>query len=74
MIVVELRGHVPETAGADLAGLTDALAMGPVRVDEGMRWLLTGKLGKARLELRDLVHRWRDTGVTVRVDVDPIDV
>jgi hypothetical protein len=48
--------------------------MGPVRIDDGTRWLLTGKLGKARLELRDLVHRWRDSGVTVRVDADPIDV
>jgi primosomal protein N' len=74
MIAVELRGEVPSTAGPDLAGLTDAVVMGPMRVEDGWRWLLTGRLGKARLALRDLVHRWRDNGVTVRVDADPIDV
>ncbi|HSM44078.1 MAG TPA: hypothetical protein VK969_03590 [Acidimicrobiia bacterium] len=74
MIAVEIRGQVPESAGSDLAALDGALTMGPMSIPEGKRWLLTGKLGTARLELREVVGRWRDGGATVRIDADPIDV
>jgi primosomal protein N' (replication factor Y) (superfamily II helicase) len=72
MIAVEVRGEVP--AGADLGELDGAVVMGPMAIDDGRRWLLTGDLGEARLQLRKLVGRWRDGAATVRVDVDPIDV
>lgn len=75
MIAVEVRGEVPETVTSDLAGLgTGAAILGPMQIEDGLRWLLTGKLGKTRLDLRKIVGRWRDKGATVRVDVDPIDV
>ena len=74
MIAVEIRGQVPDTVVADLSSLEGTVAMGPIEVPEGKRWLLTGSLGKTRLELRPLVGRWRDGGATVRVDTDPIDV
>jgi primosomal protein N' len=76
MIAVEIRGEVPEDASDNLMGLAElgAVVLGPMDVEEGRRWLLTGKLGKTRLELRGMVGRWRDRGATVRVDVDPIDV
>lgn len=74
MIAVEVRGQVPESAGSDLATLDGALTMGPMNIPDGKRWLLTGKLGTARLELREVVGRWRDGGATVRIDADPIDV
>lgn len=74
MIAVEIRGHVPDDAGSELASLRDLTIMGPMTIEGGQRWLLSGKLEKARLELRRLVGRWRDGGATVRVDVDPIDV
>ena len=74
MIAVELRGNVPESASAELTGLPGAVVMGPMSLDDGKRWLLTGTLGEARLQLRRLVGRWRDGGATVRVDADPIDV
>ncbi|HEY6634875.1 MAG TPA: hypothetical protein VI141_04595 [Acidimicrobiia bacterium] len=75
MIVIELRGEIPDGVGSDLAGLdSGAVSLGPMPVEDGQRWLITGKLGKARLELRKLVGRWRDKGATVRVDVDPIDL
>jgi primosomal protein N' len=74
MIAVEVRGDIPESAGADLASLTGAVIMGPMSIAGGKRWLLTGKLGTARLQLRKTAGRWRDGGATVRVDVDPIDV
>lgn len=74
LIAVEIRGEVPGEAASELASLPDVTIMGPMSIDSGQRWLLTGKLGKARLELRRMVGRWRDGGATVRVDVDPIDV
>ncbi|HEU4895455.1 MAG TPA: hypothetical protein VFT85_06430, partial [Acidimicrobiia bacterium] len=74
MIAVEIRGAVPEAVATDLASLEGAVAMGPIDVLDGKRWLLTGSLGKARIGLRPLVGRWRDWGATVRVDADPIDV
>jgi primosomal protein N' (replication factor Y) len=74
MIAIEIRGEVPPSAGADIAGLEDAIAMGPMNVTDGQRWLITGSLGKGRLQLRRLVSRWRDAGATVRIDADPIDI
>jgi primosomal protein N' (replication factor Y) (superfamily II helicase) len=74
MIAVEIRGDVPASAGDDLGTLEGAIVLGPISLPDGRRWLLTGTLGTARLELRDLVGRWRDKGATVRIDADPIDV
>ncbi|MGH3649750.1 MAG: hypothetical protein ACRDU9_03500, partial [Acidimicrobiia bacterium] len=46
MIALEVRGELPETAADDLGGLDrGAVLMGPMRVEDGVRWLLTGKLG-----------------------------
>jgi len=75
MIALEIRGDVPHDAADSLAQLPSlgVVVLGPMTVEEGQRWLLTGQLGKARLELRGLVGRWRDRGATVRVDADPID-
>jgi len=74
MIAVEIRGQIPQSANGDLVGLQGAVAMGPMNVTGGKRWLLTGSLGQARLDLRKLVARWRDNGATVRIDADPIDI
>jgi primosomal protein N' (replication factor Y) len=75
MIAVEVRGQVPGDVADDLRSLdAGAAVLGPMRLEDGQRWLLSGKLGKARNELRTLVGRWRDRGATVRVDADPIDV
>ncbi|MGD2042496.1 MAG: hypothetical protein PVJ28_02535 [Acidimicrobiia bacterium] len=75
MIALEIRDVVPDNAAEAVRSLDPgAIVMGPMQVENGQRWLITGKLGKTRLELRTLVGRWRDKGATVRVDVDPIDV
>jgi primosomal protein N' len=75
MIAIEIRGARDVEADADLAALPGEVAvLGPMQLEEGQRWLLTGSLGKARLDLRQVVGRWRDRGVTVRIDADPIDV
>jgi primosomal protein N' len=75
MMAVELRGVVEAneaTAALHLDGVTSVL--GPAEVEQGQRWLLQGDLRRAKIELRSLVQRWRDRGVTVRLDADPIDL
>lgn len=74
MIVLELRGDVPPDAAEELRAIEGLEALGPMAVDDGQRWLVTGRLDKARPSLRTLVGSWRDKGATVRVDVDPIDL
>lgn len=74
MIAVELRGDIPVDVQSDLGELEGAELMGPIEVEGGRRWLLTGELRTARLQLRDKVGRWRGAGATVRVDADPIDL
>jgi primosomal protein N' (replication factor Y) len=70
IIVVEATGTV------DPAELVAALAdraevHGPAAMPGGSRWLIQGRdLGAARVVLRDLVGRWRESGVRVRVDAD----
>lgn len=75
IVAVEIRGGEPSAdTQAELARLEDATVLGPAESDRGMRWLLTGSLTKARPGLRSLVQRWRESGLTVRIDADPIDL
>jgi primosomal protein N' (replication factor Y) len=77
LLVVEARGNLPD--GSDTwikeaaAGTT---VMGPVTRNNGaVRWLLQGSdLTKARHNLRGVVQKWRDSGVTVRIDADPLEL
>ncbi len=74
MIAIEIRESVPADAGDALVALPEIEVLGPLALDNGLRWLIQGRLDKARAELRDLVGRWREGGATVRVDADPIDI
>jgi len=74
MIAVEVRGDVdPEKAHLELVE-TGATILGPADTTDGRRWLIQGDLDQARPELREVVARWRERGLTVRVDADPIDL
>jgi primosomal protein N' len=73
MVAIEIRETQPDSVDSDLSEL-DADVMGPVPIENGRRWLITGDLGAVRPRLREMVGRWRDNGATVRVDVDPIDI
>jgi primosomal protein N' (replication factor Y) len=77
LLVLEVRGELP--GGADTAlkeAATGATVMGPAtRNNGGIRWLLQASdLSKARHNLRGLIQKWRDAGVTVRVDADPLEL
>jgi primosomal protein N' len=74
MIAIELRGHVPEAAGSDIEGLGAGEVLGPMTIEEGKRWLISGDLALARRRLRNIVGTWREKGATVRIDADPIDM
>jgi hypothetical protein len=52
-----------------------ATLLGPADRREGVRWLIQGPdLFEFREVLRGLAQRWRDAGVVMRIDVDPIDL
>lgn len=74
MIAVEIRGDLPSGVAHELGGIEGADVIGPVEVDDGLRWLLQGSLTPAREVLRGLATRWRGAGATLRIDVDPIDL
>ena len=75
VLVVEL-----DVAGAadgeirELAG-DRAEVFGPAEHAGRHRWLVQGSdLRAFRVGLRRLVHSWRDAGVRVRIDVDPLEL
>ena len=75
MMALEVRGvSGPEGIERDLKGLGVEYLMGPAVRRSSIRWLLQGSLHPAKLGLRPLVQKWRDSGATVRLDVDPIDL
>ena len=72
LMVVETSG--PETP--HLSVLEEFCSvLGPAERTDGVRWLLQAPdLTRARTALRPMVQRWRDSGLRVRIDVDPIDL
>ena len=77
LVIVEARGTLPDGSEVWVKdAAAGATVLGPVtRGTGGVRWLIQGAdLSKVRNQLRALVQRWRDSGVAVRVDVDPIEL
>jgi primosomal protein N' (replication factor Y) len=57
------------------AAAGDATVLGPADQGGRSRWLVQGRdLRPLRIRLRSLVQDWRDAGLRVRVDADPIDL
>ncbi len=73
-LLIELRGHEVPEVGLQLDASDAVDVLGPLPIDGGVRWLVTGRVDKVRPQLRTLVRQWRDAGLTVRVDADPIDL
>jgi primosomal protein N' (replication factor Y) len=77
LMIVEARGSLPDGSEVWVKdAAAGATVLGPApRGNGGVRWLIQGTdLSKVRSRLRPLVQRWRDAGVAVRVDVDPIEL
>ena len=74
MMAVEIRGQLPEDVAVSLDKLDGVSTIGPLEIDDGVRWLLEGDLRAARRDLRPLVTKWRESSATVRIDADPIDL
>lgn len=74
MIAVELRGELPADPDVQLAAMPHIAIVGPLVVEDGVRWLLQGDLKEVRSQLPRLVSKWREGGTTVRIDADPIDL
>ncbi|MBI5158133.1 MAG: hypothetical protein HZA58_09030 [Acidimicrobiia bacterium] len=74
ILVVETVGQVDPAELAAVVG-DRAQVHGPAPAPGGWRWLVQGvDLGLARVALRSLVARWREAGVRVRIDADPVDL
>ncbi|MPZ51566.1 MAG: hypothetical protein GEU79_02335 [Acidimicrobiia bacterium] len=78
LVVLEIRGDEidPSSVDEELRALSgEMMIMGPAVRDEGARWLVQGdNLQPLLKDLRNLIQQWRDRGMVVRVDVDPIDL
>jgi len=74
LIAIEVRGDVGGTDQELRETVFDEIR-GPAVGDLGTRWLIQGvDLSKSKVELKKLTQRWRDRGLRVRIDVDPIDL
>jgi len=76
LLALEAEGGGPELDRAlrEAAG-TEAMVHGPADQGGRRRWLLQGeRLDPVRVRLRPLVQAWRDGGVRVRIDADPVDL
>jgi primosomal protein N' (replication factor Y) len=77
LLVLETRGSQdPQSTDHELRRLAaPALVMGPAETKDGRRWLVQGpRLDDFKTAMRPMLQRLRDSGVTVRVDADPIDL
>ena len=75
MLAVEIRGEAdPALFDRQLRGLGDVITLGPASGRQGWRWLIQGSLGPLKVALRRVVQGWRESGATVRLDADPIDL
>ncbi len=76
LIAVEVRGEQDSVDG-DLRGIAagEAEVYGPADSGDRWRWLVQGRsLHRFRVQLRPVVQGWRDRGLAVRIDADPIDL
>ena len=73
VIVVEL--DTDGEADDDLRGLggQGVEIFGPASRDGRFHWLIQGRdLRRVRVGFRRVVHEWRERGIRVRIDVDPL--
>lgn len=75
MTVVVAGGDAASDSELRATTDNDGEVIGPAHSGDRMRWLVQGRdLRPTKVRLRQLVQKWRDAGVKVRVDADPIDL
>jgi primosomal protein N' (replication factor Y) len=77
LVVVETKGAFPTDGEKQLRQAAgEATVLGPAtRASGAVRWLVQGSdLGKFRTALRPVIQRWREGGLAVRIDVDPLEL
>lgn len=74
MLAVEVRGEPGDELEEEIASLEAVDCYGPAVMEDGLRWLLAGRLDRVRKALREKAAIWRERGLTVRIDADPIDL
>ena len=75
MLALEVRGDVvPLEVAEQVKSLENAVTLGPADIEGGRRWLIQGDLSKVRSSLPRMIQGWRESGLTVRIDADPIDL
>ncbi len=75
MLAIEIRGESdPSPFDRRIRALGVVSALGPAEAEQGWRWLVQGSLGPFKVALRVAVQDWRESGATVRIDADPIDL
>jgi primosomal protein N' (replication factor Y) len=76
LIVLEAKGGPPDLVDSELRKVARrAQVHGPAPADGANRWLIQGKIDlDTRRAFRPVLQRLRDSGFSLRVDVDPIDL
>jgi primosomal protein N' (replication factor Y) len=77
LMVIEVRDlDDVDVPGSELIAIGGrATVLGPAESRRGVRWLVQAPdLDAFKLALRPVVDRWRNTGASVRIDADPIDL
>lgn len=76
IMVVEVTGDAEQVdADLRLQSGDGALILGPAPSGDARRWLIQAPaLGAFKAAIRTPVQKWRDSGSTVRIDVDPLDL
>ncbi len=76
LIAIEVRGEASSVDGELRRIATGAAEVyGPADSGDRWRWLVQGRsLHRLRVQLRPVVQGWRDGGLAVRIDADPIDL
>jgi hypothetical protein len=76
LLVIEVAGDATDRHSelADLEG-DQVRIHGPEEGGGRTRWFVQGaELHLIRVQLRNIVRMWRDAGLKVRIDADPIDL
>ena len=73
-MAIEISGSVDGSVDEELRAVAQgAQVTGPASGEDRQRWLAAaGDLRPFKLRLRGEVQRWRDSGLRVRIDADPV--